>query len=143
MRVLLDVNILIRYLLTPHPQSPILSIVEAGISGKYTLLTSPELMKELLHKAHAKPYLVKKISHEILEKFIYILMKRSTYITATQYIIPRVVRDPKDDYLITNALIGKADYLVTADKDLLVLGKINNLKILTPEEFLKLLLSTI
>jgi predicted nucleic acid-binding protein len=48
-------------------------------------------------------------------------------------------RDPKDDYLIAYALIYQADYLVTGDKDLLVLGKVEELEIVRPAEMRKLL----
>ena len=36
--------------------------------------------------------------------------------------IPAVTRDPEDDYLIAYALVGRADYLVSGDKDLLVMA---------------------
>ena len=49
--------------------------------------------------------------------------------------IPAVSRDPKDDYLPTYALVAKADYLVTGDKDLLVLKQVGQVKILSPKDF--------
>jgi len=49
--------------------------------------------------------------------------------------IPAVTRDPKDDYFIAYALVGEADYLVTGDKDLLVLEEVGTLRILTPRAF--------
>ena len=48
-----------------------------------------------------------------------------------------LTRDPKDDYLIACALAVRADYLVSGDKDLLVLGDLfEPLKIRTPSAFL-------
>jgi len=46
-----------------------------------------------------------------------------------------VVRDPEDDMVIATALAAGADYLVSRDKDLLVLGEYEGVKIVTPEEF--------
>ena len=48
---------------------------------------------------------------------------------------PYVLADPKDDPIIQTALKAKADYLVTADKEILKLRKIQDLLIITPSEF--------
>ena len=44
-------------------------------------------------------------------------------------------RDPNDDFLLILAKDGKADYLITGDKDLLILNPFNKTKICTPTEF--------
>jgi putative PIN family toxin of toxin-antitoxin system len=49
--------------------------------------------------------------------------------------VERVCRDPFDDYVLAAAVVGRADYLVTADKDLLVLEKYKKVAIITPNEF--------
>ena len=46
-----------------------------------------------------------------------------------------VCRDPKDNFLLNLAVDGNADYLITGDKDLLILEKINNTKIITISDF--------
>ena len=46
-----------------------------------------------------------------------------------------VTRDPKDDYLLAHATIGRCDFLVTGDRDLLDIQKIDRLSIITPGEF--------
>jgi predicted nucleic acid-binding protein len=50
-----------------------------------------------------------------------------------------LTRDPKDDYLLTYALAGQADYLVTGDADLLVLGQVGTVRIVSPADFAALL----
>ncbi len=45
-------------------------------------------------------------------------------------------RDPKDDPFLACALSSRARYLVTRDKDLLVLGKPFGIEIVTPARFL-------
>ena len=47
----------------------------------------------------------------------------------------RFSRDPKDDYLLTLAQQARLDYLVTGDKDLLVLGTHLQTEILTFTDF--------
>jgi putative PIN family toxin of toxin-antitoxin system len=49
------------------------------------------------------------------------------------------VRDPDDRWALASAVAGKADVLVTGDKDLLVLGKTAPLQILTPRGLWELL----
>ena len=46
-----------------------------------------------------------------------------------------VCRDPKDDKLLELAASGKAGFLVTGDKDLLVLNPFRGVEIVTPREF--------
>jgi uncharacterized protein len=49
--------------------------------------------------------------------------------------VERVSRDPLDDYILAAALEGRADYLVTADIDLLILGSYKTAQILSPDQF--------
>ena len=46
--------------------------------------------------------------------------------------------DPKDNFLLNLAVDSKADFLLTGDKDLLVLGKVGDTKIMTISDFLEL-----
>ena len=48
--------------------------------------------------------------------------------------------DPNDDPIVQTALVGKADYLVTADKEILKVGKVEDVDILTPQQWEDLLL---
>jgi putative PIN family toxin of toxin-antitoxin system len=50
-----------------------------------------------------------------------------------------VMADPKDDPIVQTAIKAKADYLVTADKEILKIQKIQDLLIISPAEFEKLL----
>lgn len=52
------------------------------------------------------------------------------------------VRDPNDAHILAAAITGEADYLVTGDRDLLVLAgtpELGRLRIVTPAEFLAML----
>jgi putative PIN family toxin of toxin-antitoxin system len=53
--------------------------------------------------------------------------------------IPRIARDPNDDYLLALASKGRALYLVTEDNDLLSLGTVNTTLIITGREFVEIL----
>lgn len=49
--------------------------------------------------------------------------------------IERTCRDPFDDYVLAAAKEGAADYLVTEDKDLLILKRHNRIKIVNVSTF--------
>lgn len=51
--------------------------------------------------------------------------------------IPPVSRDPNDDMLLALSLAGEADYLITGDKDLLILRRFGKTQIVTPKQFLR------
>ena len=53
-------------------------------------------------------------------------------------VIPKVVRDPKDDPVIATAFSGQCEYLITGDDDLLSLKSVSGLQIVTVDEFLAL-----
>jgi uncharacterized protein len=48
-------------------------------------------------------------------------------------------RDPKDDYLVAYGVVNEADYLITGDLDLLVLGQVGDLQIVNPAQFIAVL----
>lgn len=49
-----------------------------------------------------------------------------------------VSRDPEDNFLLSLALDGKADFLITGDKDLLSLKKFESTEIITIADFEKI-----
>jgi uncharacterized protein len=134
MRVLLDTNILISYLLSPK-NSLVATIVEAGILGEFELLLPEDLLDELVAKVTTKNYLADRILPEEMRELVGILGEVCVTIPGITFRIPAVTRDPKDDYLLAYALVGQADYLVTGDKDLLVLGQVEDTKIVTARDF--------
>ena len=99
MRVLLDTNILISYLLTPRQNSPVTKIMTQTLLGDFVLLVPEELLQELKRKAREKKYLAARIEPEEVEKLLDILASVSEPIPKIREAIPAVTRDPKDDYL--------------------------------------------
>jgi putative PIN family toxin of toxin-antitoxin system len=135
MRIFVDTNIYISYLLTPHQDSFVLLLFDKIANGEITLLVSAPLLDEIEVTVKRKPYLLKKIGEKELVRFIHLLKRVSEEIPFITTKIPVSTRDPKDDFLIAYAVLGKADYLVTVDKDLLVLGQVGRVKIAHSGEF--------
>jgi uncharacterized protein len=136
MRVLIDTNVFISYLLSPHGAGAIRAIFEAWSLGEFTLLLPEALLEEIQVTVTGRPHLSSKIPLEVLEEFVATIKAFSEEIGRITDPIPAVTRDPKDDYLLAYALVGSADYLVTGDDDLLALdGTIQELRILSPRQF--------
>ena len=76
-------------------------------------------------------------SKEELETIISELASLSYLVPGTTKV--EVVRDPDDDKIIVAAVEGNADYIISRDKDLLDLKEYQGIKIITPEEFMRIL----
>ena len=143
MRVLIDTNVFISYLLSSHGAGVINEIFAAWAEGRFTLLVPEALLGELLVTVTTKPRLAKRIPPDNLKEFLATIQQMSEEVPRIKSPIPSVTRDPKDDYLLAYALVGGADYLVTGDEDLLALQQqIHELEILTPRQFSELLSSS-
>jgi hypothetical protein len=53
--------------------------------------------------------------------------------------LPGVTRDPKDDAVVACALEGRADYIVSGDQDMLVLGEYEGVQVVAPRQFVEIL----
>jgi putative PIN family toxin of toxin-antitoxin system len=135
MRVLLDTNVLISYLLAPAGDSPVVDVVEGGIFGRYALLLPQDLLEELVPKTRSKPYLAERIAPEQVQALVELLADVAEVIPRITQPIPAIGRDRSDDYLLAYAVVGRADYLVTGDRDLLVLGQVAETRIVSPSTF--------
>jgi putative PIN family toxin of toxin-antitoxin system len=129
-RVVFDSNVFISALLfessTPGP-----AVLRALDAGK--LLISQELILELqcvLGRSKFDRYL----DREDRDLFLELLVLHGELVTVTNCV--QLCRDARDDHLLSLATDGNADYLVTGDKDLLVLKKFARAEIVAPADFL-------
>jgi putative PIN family toxin of toxin-antitoxin system len=139
MRVLVDTNVLVSLLLKPSEGGPVRSLFYAFVAGRFALLLPEWLVNELTTTVKNKPRLSKRISVEQLNRFTTSLVFLAEKVDKIEPPVPAVTRDPEDDYVLAYALVGRADYLVTGDKDLLALsGQIPGLDIVTPAQFVEI-----
>ncbi len=96
------------------------------------LISVPVLLElaEVLNREKFDRY----VTHDERMRFMVGFLKVAEMIETSETIT--VCRDPKDDKLLELATSGNADFLVTGDKDLLVLNPFRGVKIITPREFL-------
>lgn len=137
-KVVLDTNVFLSYLLAPETERPITSVVRACFSEDIDLLVPPELLTELVKKLTTKPYFQERVPQSLIDNFVEQMTLLQNDVMPLET-IPTFSRDPDDDYLIAYGVVNEVDYLVTDDMDLLVLRQVANLKIISPRAFLRLL----
>src|SRR5207302_9561309 len=108
-------NILISFLLTPRSKGAITAVVQAAVRQQFTLLVSRELLDEVLETIKLKQHLARRIDIRDANRLVNDILQVADVLPPLLEVLPSVTRDPKDDYLLAYALVGKADYLVTGD----------------------------
>lgn len=63
-----------------------------------------------------------------------LVKSRSTVVT-TLPLTPTICRDPDDDNIIATAMAGRCTCIITGDKDLLDLKRVNGIQVLSPGSF--------
>lgn len=141
MRVLVDTNVYVsRLLIGSRPFSGVVPLIDAAILDEYILLLPEEVLDELDGLRERKAYLRDRITQRDVDDLIRVLRRVAVILPRQTYSIPAVLRDPKDDFLLTAAALGDADYLVTGDRDLLdIRDHLTRPRILTVAEFLQIL----
>lgn len=109
-------------------------IIELFVDQRIVVVSCEELLSELRRKIIQKfPAFVAQL--DLLEASI---RKDADIVTLGSQTI-EVCRDPKDDMFIEAAVLGGCQYIVSGDKDLLVLSSYKSVEIITPTDFLSIL----
>lgn len=132
MRIILDTNIWISYLLARDEQNPIRRLARACIEHECILIVPPELIREVRGSIAKYPHLGKRITQNELEILIQEFHEVALIPDSLREEFAQYSRDIQDDYLVVYGLTQQADYLVTGDKDLLTLGSVEQLQIISP-----------
>lgn len=128
-RIILDTNLWISFLITKNYSK----LDQLLLDNKVAFLFSEELLAEFIDvskRPKLKKYFSKKDIITMLE-----LIQHHIEVIEVKTIVKKC-RDEKDNFLLGLAIDGKANYLITGDKDLLDLGKIKQTKIITIREYL-------
>ena len=132
MKAILDTNI---FLSGIHWSGASNKVLREWFIGSFTLVSSPQINRELF--TQLRDFKIQMEMGEIewwedivLEKSIMVVPKRKVDV---------IKDDPDDNKFIETALEGKADYIVTQDKHLLSIKEFEGIKIVSPEEFLRIL----
>lgn len=129
-RIILDTNLWISFLISKDFSK----LDDIIFSKKCTLVFSNELLEEFLEVASRAKFR-RFFSSSDIENILETLDEYADFIKVTTN--ADACRDTKDNFLLSLAIDGKADILLTGDNDLLVLGKYHETSIMTISDFLK------
>jgi putative PIN family toxin of toxin-antitoxin system len=125
-RVFLDTNVLVSAAATRGLCADVLREVLTS----HELLISAQVISELKRVLRTKLG----VAQELVDDFVWLIQQDTVLARPAQ--LPKVEMEDQDDLFILSAAIsGRADVLVTGDKELQDTGEIANLVILSPRQF--------
>lgn len=127
-KVVIDTNVFISGLLFGGKPEQIL---KSWAKNEFILCISPELQAEIVKKLQIKF----KVSSQVINDLILDLDEQAKkYLPHTKV---SLLRDPSDNFLLALAAESNATYLISGDKDVLIMKEYKETKIVSPTEFLR------
>lgn len=105
-------------------------VIRRGLMGEYRLISSPEIIEEVRKKLEFKFG----FPEERIEQQTQILLHYFEIIDPNRKV--DVVRDKNDNKIVACAADAQAQFIVTGDKDLLILKNFESVQVITPRQFL-------
>ena len=139
-RVVLDTNVFVSAILTP--EGPPAKILEIALTGEMRLVISPVILREM-GQVFQYPQIQKLlkergITFKEIEEVLLKILKVAT-LTPGQLMLEGFSRDPADDMVISCAVEGGANFIISGDQDLIDLESFQEIRILAPAAFLRLI----
>jgi putative PIN family toxin of toxin-antitoxin system len=118
------------------PTRTIFRLIDHILLGSAQLVLPDELIDEIMLVIRTKSYFRQRITEQGAQAALADLRVEAN-VPPRLSEVPGIARDAKDDYLLAHAILAGVDFLVTGDRDLLVLdGEIDGLRIVTAAVFL-------
>jgi putative PIN family toxin of toxin-antitoxin system len=136
-RAVLDTNVLVSALIQPRGVPG--RIVARWLDGQFDLILSPVLLEELgetLADRRVRKYL--RLEAAAVQAALSAFATLAILVPGSLS-VPRTVRDADDDRVLAAAVEGNVGYIVSGDSDLLVLEQYEEIRIVTPRQFLSVL----
>lgn len=128
MRILLDTNVLIAALIARGVCHELLE----HCARRHKLVTSDFILDEVRNKLIQKF----KYTSEVADEAVRLLRSRMEVVSPASLDAP-VCRDADDDNILAAAEAGNCEFIITGDKDLLVLKAWGKVEIVSPGAFQK------
>jgi len=128
MKVFLDTNVLVSAMATRGLCADVLRETLAS----HQLVVSAPLFNELRRVLRQKLQIPGELTDDAIE-----MLQQDAHFATPSTLSDIKVRDKDDLMILSSALNGNADLLVTGDKELLNLGKIQDMEIVSPRGFWK------
>jgi putative PIN family toxin of toxin-antitoxin system len=136
-RAVFDTSVFLRALINPHSRCGQLL---DEFAGEYELVLSPAIIREVLEVLH-RPRLRAKLPQITQLDVVRVINLFEQAMVVEPREVPSVSRDSDDDKFLACAGMAGAEYLVTEDRDLLVLEMHAGCRICQPAEFIEMLLA--
>lgn len=133
LKIVIDTNLCISALLSPGNPQRIVDLLTTDTFQAFY----PDLLLQQLQEVAARPKIAARISAERLAQLLAVIQRNAIQVELET--IPAICRDPTDDAFLECARLADCDYLVTGDKDLLILQSHRKTRIVSPVEFLQVL----
>jgi putative PIN family toxin of toxin-antitoxin system len=133
-RAITDTSVLIRYLIKPSAAIKEL-IEERWLGDEVQMVTAMDLIAEL-EGVLKRDYIQTLIRTDEGQALLDAITQKADILPPLGPVLA-YTRDPKDDKFVACALVGDANYLITEDKDMLVLEVVGDVRIVTPHAFLR------
>lgn len=134
-RVVIDTNTLASGAVSSH--GPIATLITAWQNGAFDVLLSNEIYVEL-QRTLGKPYFTTHLSQAAIADYL-LLVKAVAIPIVITIPVHGVATHPEDDRILATALSGRADYLITGDRNLRDLGTCKGISIMDARSFITLL----
>jgi len=140
--VVLDASVIVAAVATKNPRSASRVVIEAAALDAYDLVVTDEIAAEYRDAVQREK--VRRVAPRGFDRMAFV----AAIVGAAERVEPlagvRVVeKDPNDDKYVAAALAGRAEYVVTFDREhLLALGQHAGVHFLTPGDFLQVLRSS-
>ena len=126
MKVVLDSNVII----AAFAARGLCNALFESCIGNHDIILCEEILSEIADNLKRKIHLPDDIIHQIL-----LLLKSHATIVIPEKVEIKACRDKKDLMVLGSAVTGKAQYIITGDKDLLSVGKFKDIEIVDPRTF--------
>lgn len=141
-RAVLDTNVVVSGVLRfDTAQSPPGQILHHWLANDFRVVTSVPLRKEI-ERTLANPYFTARIPHAVGLRWLRSLDELAVP-TEISLPVTGVATHPEDDLILATAASAAVDYLVTGDKQLQHLETFHGTAIVSPSDFLDILLRSI
>jgi hypothetical protein len=131
-RIIIDTNLWISFLIT----NDFNKLDHFLNSDKYLVVFSDELFDEFLDVVHREKF-ARYFNDLNIKILVEIINEKALFVKV--FSIVNVCRDVKDNFLLSLAIDGDVDYLITGDNDLLILKHYKKTSILTINDFISTL----
>ena len=131
MKLVLDTNVFISGIFWTGSSNKILELWK---EEKFTLITSMDIISEIIGVLNDFKI---QLPPQMITEWAELILKNSTVVEPKEK-ISAVSEDPSDNKFLETAVTGSADFIISQDNHLLKLKEFNSIKLLTPDDFLKL-----